>query len=113
MRLMGLLPIYQKLNTSMSAKRHKIYTYLPRGLRVDRLKQVWCADITDLLMRRRFLSLAVITDWHTRKVMASRISNTVEAEFCADALNEALHKFGPPEIMTAYQAGSSRPLLCQ
>ncbi len=103
MRLMGLMPIYQKPNTSKAAKGHKIYPYLLRGLRVSRPNQVWCADITYLPMRRGFLYLAAIMDWHTRKVLAWRISNTLEAEFCVDALNEAIHKFGPPEIMNTDQ----------
>jgi len=102
-RLMGLMPIYQKPNTSKAAKGHKIYPYLLRGLRVDRPNQVWCADITYLPMRRGFLYLVVIMDWHTRKVLAWRISNTLEAGFCVDALNEAIHKFGPPEIMNTDQ----------
>jgi putative transposase len=99
MRLMGLMPIYQKPNTSKAAKEHKIYPYLLRGSRVDRLNHVWCADITYLPMRRGFLYLVVIMAWHTRKVLAWRISNTLEAEFCVDALNEAIHKFGLPQIM--------------
>ena len=99
MRLMGLMPIYQKPNTSKAAKGHKIYPYLLRGLRVDRPNQVWCADITYLPMRRGFLYLVAIMDWHTRKVLAWRISNTLEADFCVDALDEAIHKFGPPDIM--------------
>ena len=103
MRLMGLMPIYQKPNTSKAAKGHKIYPYLLRGLRVDRPNQVWCADITYLPMRRGFLYLVAIMDWHTRKVLAWRISNTLEADFCVVALNEAIHKFGPPEIMNTDQ----------
>ena len=99
MRLMGLMPIYQKPNTSKAAKGHKIYPYLLRGMRVDRPNQVWCADITYLPMRRGFLYLVAIMDWHTRKVLAWRISNTLEADFCVEALNEAIHKFGPPGIM--------------
>ena len=103
MRLMGLMPIYQKPNTSKAAKGHKIYPYLLRGLRVDRPNQVWCADITYLPMLRGFLYLVAIMDWHTRKVLAWRISNTLEADFCVAALNEAIHKFGPPEIMNTDQ----------
>lgn len=99
MRLMGLMPIYQKPNTSRPAKGHKAYPYLLRGLRVERPNQVWCSDITYLPMRRGFLYLVAIMDWHTRKVLSWRISNTLEADFCVEALNEAMHKFGPPEIM--------------
>ncbi len=103
MRLMGLMPIYQKPNTSKAAKGHKIYPYLLRGLRVDQPNQVWCADITYLPMRRGFLYLVAIMDWHTRKVLAWRISNTLEADFCVEALNEAIHKFGVPKIMNTDQ----------
>ena len=103
MRLMGLMPIYQKPNTSKAAKGHKIYPYLLRGLRVTRPNQVWAADITYLPMRRGFLYLVAIMDWHTRKVLAWRISNTLEADFCVEALNEAIARFGPPEIMSTDQ----------
>jgi putative transposase len=103
MRLMGLMPIYQKPNTSKPAKGHKTYPYLLRGLRIDRPNQVWCADITYLPMKRGFLYLVAIMDWFTRKVLAWRISNTYEAEFCVEALNEAIRRFGPPEIMNTDQ----------
>lgn len=103
MRLMGLMLIYQKPNTSRPAKGHKTYPYLLRGLRVERPNQVWCSDITYLPMRRGFLYLVAIMDWHTRKVLSWRISNTLEADFCVDALNEAIHKFGPQEIMNTDQ----------
>ena len=103
MRLMSLMPIYQKPNTSKAAKGHKIYPYLLRAMRVDRPNQVWCADITYLPMRRGFLYLVAIMDWHTRKVLAWRISNTLEADFCVEALNEAIHRFGSPGIMNTDQ----------
>ena len=103
MSLMGLIPIYQKPNTSKAAKGHKIYPCLLRGLRVTRPNQVCAADITYLPMRRGFLYLVAIMDWHAREVLASRISNTLEAGFCVEALNEAIQRFGPPEIMNADQ----------
>jgi putative transposase len=103
MRLMRLMPIYQKPDTSRPVKGHKTYPYLLGGLRVERPNQVWCADITYLPMRRGFLYLVAIMDWFTRKVLAWRISNTLEADFCVEALNEAFHKFGPPEIMNTDQ----------
>ena len=77
-----LMPIYQKPDTSKPAKGHKTYPYLLGGLRVERPNQVWCADITYLPMRRGFLYLVAIMDWFTRKVLAWRISNTLEADFC-------------------------------
>lgn len=103
MRLMGLMPIYQKPNTSLAAKGHKTYPYLLRGVHIDRPNQVWCTDITYLPMRRGFLYLVAIMDWATRKVLAWRISNTYEAEFCVEAFNEAVHRFGAPEIMNSDQ----------
>jgi putative transposase len=103
MRLMGLMPIYQKPNTSKPAKGHKRYPYLLRGVRVERPNQVWCADITYLPMRRGFLYLVAIMDWHTRKVLAWRLSNTMEAEFCVEALTEAIQRFGLPKIMNTDQ----------
>ena len=103
MRLMGLMPIYQKPNTSLAAKGHKTYPYLLRGLHIDRPNQVWCTDITYLPMRRGFLYLVAIMDWATRKVLAWRISNAYEAEFCVEAFNEAVHHFGGPEIMNSDQ----------
>jgi putative transposase len=99
MRLMRLMPIYQKPNTSKPAKGHRTYPYLLAGLRIERPNQVWCADITYLPMRRGFLYLVAIMDWFTRKVLAWRISNTLEADFCVEALNAAVHRFGPPGIM--------------
>jgi len=103
MRLMGLMPIYQKPNTSRPSKGHKTYPYLLKGLRVERPNQVWASDITYLPMRRGFLYLVAIMDWQTRKVLSWRLSNTLEADFCVEALNEAIHKFGLPEIMDTDQ----------
>ena len=103
MRLMRLMPIYQKPDTSRPAKGHKTYPYLLGGLRVERPNQVWCADITYLPMRRGFLYLVAVMDWHTRKVLAWQISNTLEAGFCVEALSEAIQKFGPPEITKTEQ----------
>jgi putative transposase len=96
MRLMGLMPIYQKPSTSRPAKGHKIWPYLLRGLRVERPNQVWAADITYLPMRRGFLYLVAIIDWFTRKVLAWRISNTLEADFCVEASER-----GGPQVRCA------------
>lgn len=100
---MGLTPIYQKPNTSKATKGHKISPYLLRGLRVTRTNQVWAADITYIPMRRGLLYLVAIIDWFTRKVLAWRLSNTLEADFCVDALKEAIAKYGPSEIMNIEQ----------
>ena len=98
MRLMRLMPIYQKPDTSRPAKGHKTYPYLLGGLRIDRPNQVWCADITYLPMRKGFLYLVAIMDWHSRRVLSWRLSNTMEADFCIEALEEALSRFGRPGI---------------
>ena len=103
MRLMRLVPIYQEPNTSKKHPQHKVWPYLLRNMVIDRSNQVWCADITYIPMRRGFLYLVAIMDWRTRKVLSWRISNTLEADFCVEVLNEAIHKIGPPEIMNADQ----------
>ena len=103
MRLMRLVPIYQTPNTSKKHPQHKIYPYLLRGMEIDRPNQVWCTDITYIPMRRGFLYLVAIMDWATRKVLAWRLSNTMEADFCIEALKEALAKYGPPEIFNTDQ----------
>ena len=98
MRLMRLVPIYQEPNTSKKHPQHKIWPYLLRNVVIDRPNQVWCADITYIPMRRGFLYLVAIMDWHSRKVLAWRLSNTMDADFCIEALKEALAKHGTPEI---------------
>jgi putative transposase len=103
MKLMGLSAIYQKPNTSIPNVQHKIYPYLLRGVRIDRPNQVWCADITYIPMPRGFLYLVAIMDWATRKVLSWRLSNTMEADFCVDALEEALRLYGQPEIFNTDQ----------
>ena len=102
-RIRRLMPVCQKPDTSKPAKGHKTCPWLLGGLRIDRPNQVWRRDITYIPMRRGFLYLVAIMDWFTRKVLAWRISNTMEADFCLEALNEAIHKFGPPEIMNTDQ----------
>jgi putative transposase len=103
MKLMGLSAIYQKPNTSKPHPQHKIYPYLLRGMTIDRPNQVWCADITYIPMRKGFLYLVAIMDWATRKVLSWRLSNTMEADFCVAALEEALACYGKPEIFNTDQ----------
>ena len=86
MRAMGLEAIYRKPNTSKPAPEHRIYPYLLKGVAVDRVNQVWAADITYLPMSRGFLYLVAIMDWHSRYVLAWRLSNTLEVGFCIAAL---------------------------
>ena len=103
MRKMGLMPIYQRPRTSTPAPGHKIYPYLLRDLVIDRPNQVWCTDITYIPLARGFLYLVAIMDWWSRKVLAWRLSNTMEAAFCVDALEEALARHGKPEIFKSDQ----------
>jgi putative transposase len=103
MRLMGLVAIYQRPNTSKAAAAHKVYPYLLGGLTIERVNQVWCSDVTYLPMAKGFLYLVVIMDWVSRAVLASRVSNTLGADFCVDALEEALARYGRPEIFNTDQ----------
>jgi putative transposase len=103
MRQMGLSAIYQKPNTSKPHPQHKIYPYLLRGMTIGRPNQVWCADISYIPMRRGFLYLVAIMDWASRKVLSWRLSNTMDADFCVAALEDALARYGKPEIFNTDQ----------
>ena len=102
MRIMGLKTIYQRPGTSKPAPGHKIYPYLLNDIKVTRPNQVWTADITYIPMARGFLYLVVIMDWYSRYVISWRLSNTLDAGFCVDALDEAIRK-GQPEIFNTDQ----------
>ena len=102
MRLMGLEAIYRRPNTSKPAPEHRIYPYLLKGVEVNRVNQVWAADITYIPMAKGFLYLIAIMDWHSRYVVAWRLSNTMDVDFCVQALQEALSK-GQPEIFNTDQ----------
>ena len=102
MQLMGLRAIYRRPRTSQPAPGNKIYPYLLNGLKITRPNQVWCADVTYIPMARGFLYLGVIMDWYSRYVLAWRLSNTLDAEFCVEALAEALRK-GRPDIFNTDQ----------
>ena len=103
MRLMGLEAIYQAPRTSMPHPAHRVYPYLLRGMVIDRPNQVWCADITYIPVQRGFLYLVAIMDWATRHVLAWRLSNTMDASFCIEALAGALARYGKPEIFNTDQ----------
>ena len=103
MAKMGLAAVYQRPRTTIPLKDHIIYPYLLRKITIDRPNQVWCADITYIPMRRGFLYLVAIMDWASRKVLAWRLSNTMEAEFCIAALEEALARHGKPDIFNTDQ----------
>ena len=112
MRLMGLMAVYQKPKTSAPNPEHKRYPYLLRGLSIDRCNQVWCADITYIPMRKGFLYLVAIMDWHSRKVLSWRLSNTLDADFCVAALEEALAKHGAPDIFNTDQGSQFTSFAC-
>jgi len=103
MRLMGLQAIYQAPRTSAPHPAHRIYPYLLGGLAIDRPDRVWCADITYIPVQRGFLYLVAVMDWATRHVLAWRLSNTMGACFCVEALDEALARYGRPEIFNTDQ----------
>lgn len=103
MRKMGLWAIYPKPRTSQPGKGHKVYPYLLRGLKIERSNQVWASDICYIPMAKGFMYLTVIMDWHSRRVLAWRVSNTLETEACVEALEEALGYYGAPEIFNTDQ----------
>jgi len=103
MRLMGLAAIYQAPRTSTPHPAHRIYLYRLRNVAVERPDHVWCADITYIPVRRGFLYLVAIMDWATRHVLAWRLSNTMDARFCIEALSEALARYGKPDIYNTDQ----------
>jgi len=103
MARMGLEPIYQRPRTTIPHPGHRIFPYLLREMVIDRPNQVWCADITYIPMRRGFLYLVAVMDWSTRKVLSWRMSNTMDVEFCIEALEEALARFGRPDIFNSDQ----------
>jgi len=105
-RLMGLMAItaiYPKPNTSKAAKGHKIYPYLLRGLNINRSNMVWSTDITYVRLTQGFAYLVAIIDWHSRKVLSWKLSNTMDTGFCVEALKEALGRYGVPEYFNTDQ----------
>jgi putative transposase len=103
MKRMGIEALYRKPDTSKPAPGHKIYPYLLRGMTIDRPNQVWAMDLTYVPMARGFVYLAVVIDWFSRRVLAWRLSITMEAAFCVEALEEALVRQGRPEIFNTDQ----------
>jgi putative transposase len=103
MKRMGMEALYRKPNTSKPAPGHKVYPYLLRGLTIDRPNQVWAMDITYIPMARGFVYLTAVVDWFSRRVLSWRVSITLEAAFCIEALEEALARYGRPEIFNTDQ----------
>ena len=103
MKRMGIEAIYRRPNTSKPAPGHKIYPYLLRGMTVGRPNQAWASDITYIPMARGFVYLVAVVDWFTRRVLSHRVSITLAADFCVEALEEAVGKYGVPEIFNTDQ----------
>jgi putative transposase len=103
MKKMGIAALYRKPNLSKPHPQHKIYPYLLRNLEITRANHVWAADITYIPMAKGFCYLVAIMDWASRKVLAWRLSNTLDVSFCVDALQEALARYGTPEIFNTDQ----------
>jgi putative transposase len=103
MKKMGIMALYQKPRLSVPHPDHKVYPYLLRGVEISRANHCWAADITYLPMARGFCYLVAIMDWASRRVLAWRLSNTLDASFCTEALEEAIMKYGTPEIFNSDQ----------
>jgi putative transposase len=103
MNRMGIEALYQKPNTSKPHAAHPVYPYLLRNLIIDRPNHVWATDITYIPMARGFVYLVAVMDWATRKVLSWRISNTLTTDFCLDAVQEAIDRYGCPEIFNTDQ----------
>ena len=108
MKKLGLWAVRPKRNTSKRHPEHKVYPYLLRGKTIDQPNQVWAADVTYIPMQQGFLYLVAIIDWATRRVLSWRLSNTLTAGFCVEALSEALARFGKPGIFNTDQSLPSR-----
>jgi putative transposase len=103
MRLMGIETIYRKPNLSRRHPQHKIYPYLLKNMAIERVHQVWSCDITYIPMKQGFLYLVAVIDWHSRLVLSWRLSNTMDNIFCVEALQDALERYGKPEIFNTDQ----------
>jgi putative transposase len=103
MRRMGIEAIYRRKNTSRPHPEHTVFPYLLRNLLIDRPNQVWAADVTYIPMARGFVYLVAIIDWMSRKVLTWKLSNTLSADFCVEALEEAIARFGAPEFFNTDQ----------
>ncbi len=103
MRLMGIEAIYPKPKTSRPHPAHKVYPYLLKDMTIDQPNQVWAADITYIPMNQGHMYLVAVMDWHSRKVLSFRLSNTLDTAFCVEALAEALERYGRPQIFNTDQ----------
>ena len=103
MRLMGIQALYPGTKTTRPNAAHKVYPYLLRDLEIKRANQVWCTDLTYIPMRKGFMYLVAIMDWHSRKILSWRLSNSLDTAPCIEALEEALASYGRPEIFNSDQ----------
>ena len=113
MRRMGMEAIYRRPRTSVASSEHRIFHYLLRGLTITRADHAWCADITYVPVTQGFFYLVAVMDWATRHVLAWRLSNTMDASFCIEALDDALGRRAPAILNTdseCLRAGSLRPV---
>lgn len=102
-RIMGLEAVYPRMNLSRRNQAHKVYPYLLKGLDVTRPNQVWSADITYIRLNQGFVYLVAIMDWYSRYILSWRVSISLESDFCVEALEEALERYGRPEIFNTDQ----------
>jgi len=102
-RLLAIETLHPKRNLSLANHQHKIYPYLLRGLKIDRPNQVWSTDITYIPMAKGFVYLVAVMDWYSRRVLSWRLSTTMDTAFCVDALEEAIERFGRPDIFNTDQ----------
>ncbi len=103
MRRMGIEALYRKPNTSKKHPAHPVFPYLLRGMSIERANAAWALDITYIPMARGWVYLVAVLDWHSRRVLAHRVSITMEADFCVEALREAAARYGSPEIVNTDQ----------
>jgi len=103
MRTMGIAALYPKQNLSRANQAHKVYPYLLRNLSIERPNQVWATDVTYIPMARGFIYLVAIMDWYSRRVLAWRVSNTLDTSLCIEALEEAIERHGAPDIFNTDQ----------
>jgi putative transposase len=103
MKRMGVEALYRKPRTTIPGIGHKVYPYLLRNLKIDRPNQVWAMDITYIPMARGFVYLAAVVDWHTRRTLSWKVSITMDVHFCLEAVEEAISRYGTPEVMNTDQ----------
>ena len=105
-KILGLEAVYPKINLSKRNYENKIYPYLLRNMRINKVNQVWSADITYIRLEHGFVYLVAIIDWYSRRILSWRLSNTITADFCVEALHEALDKYPAPDVFNTDQGST-------